>query len=172
MTPVIGLIIAIVAARLAPNIRALLTAVLALMVAATAVQSWDLGAGLGKNPPSTIDDVSYWVVQAVIVTVILALACGFFVLRARRARTQGRSLERPTFSGRRGIIATSLIGTGMTVVAVVGCLIAGHFRGSRGTGNGDIPWTGVAGLSAGLVLLILLAVALVRDRQGAARSTS
>jgi hypothetical protein len=169
MTPLIGLIIAIVAAQLAPNVRALLISVFALMLAATAVQSWDLGAGLGNNPPSTIDEAAYWVVQAVIISVMLAVAYGFFVLRARRAKARGRSLARPAFSGRRGVISTSLIGTGMTVVGVVGCLIASNFS-DRGTSSGNIPWTGVAGISIGLVVLTILGVALVRDRRTVARS--
>jgi hypothetical protein len=172
MTPLIGLIIAIVAAQLAPNVRALLTAVLALMLAATAVQSWDLGAGLGSNPSSTIGEASYWVVQVIIISVMLALAYGFFVLRARRAKRHGRSLERPAFSGRRGVIATALLGTVMTVVGVVGCLIASAARTHNGTGSGNIPWTGVAGISIGLVLLTVLSVALLRDRRSAAANAS
>lgn len=172
MTPLIGLIIAIVAARLAPNVRALLTSVFALMVAATAVQTWSLGSSLGSNPPSTIREASYWVVQVVIVSVMLAVAYGLFVLRARRAKAAGRSLVRPAFSGRRGVITTTLLGTAMTVAGVIGCLIAGSVRSTNGKGSGNIPLTGVAGISIGLVLLVVLAAALVRDRRSPARNAT
>jgi hypothetical protein len=165
MTPILGLIIAIVAARLAPNTRALLTAVLALMAAATAVQSWDLGEGLGSNPPSTIREASYWVVQAFIITITLVIAYGCFALRRRQAERRGSSLQRRNFTGRRGVIATSLLGTLMTVTGIVGCLIAGSIRTNNGTGSGNIPWTGVAGISAGLLLLAGLAAAFIRENR-------
>jgi hypothetical protein len=165
MTPIIGLIIAITAARLAPHTRALLTAVLALMVAAIAVQSWDLGAGLGKNPPSTIHEAAYWIVQAVIVSITLAIAYGFFALRRRQAGKRGTSLLRRNFTGRRGLIATSLLGTLMTVVGIAGCLVVAAMRTHNGTGSGSIPWTGVAGISAGLLLLVGLSAAFIRDNR-------
>jgi hypothetical protein len=163
MTPILGLIIAIIAARLAPNTRALLTAVLALMVAATAVQTWDLGEGLGSNPPSTIQEASYWVAQAVIISITLVIAYGCFALRRRRADKRGTSLRRRNFTGRRGVISTSLLGTLMTVVGIAGCLIAGAVRTHNGTGSGDIPWTGAFGITAGLLLLAGLAAAFIRD---------
>jgi membrane protein YqaA with SNARE-associated domain len=165
MTPILGLVIAIVAARLAPNVRALLTAVLALMVAATAVQSWDIGAALGSNPASTIRESAYWVVQAVIIAVTLAIAYGCFALRRRNAGKRGTSLLRANFTGRRGILTTSLLGTLMTVVGVAFCLIAGSMHAHNGTGSGNIPMTGVAGISAGMLLLLALSVAFVRDNR-------
>lgn len=171
MTPILGLIIAITAARLAPNTRALLSAVTGLMVAATAVQTWDIGEALGKNPPSTVQESGYWVVQAVIITLILAIAYGCFALRRRQADRRGTPLERRNFTGRRGVISTLLLGTLMTVVGVAGCLVAAAVRTHRGTGSGNIPWTGVVGITAGLLLLVGLTVAFVRER-GASRSGS
>lgn len=163
MTPILGLIIAIIAARLAPNVRALLTAVLALMVAATAVQSWDIGESLGHNPSSTIREASYWVVQAVIITITLLVAYGCFVLRRRTAAKRGTSLVRPNFAGRKGILTTSLLGTLMTVVGIAYCLVAGSMHTRNATGSGNIPWTGVVGISAGALLLVGLAIAFIRD---------
>ncbi len=177
MTPILGLVIAIIAARLAPHTRALLTAVLALMVAATAVQSWDIAESLGHNPPSTIREASYWIVQAIIITITLAIAYGCFALRRRRAAARGTSIVRSNFTCRRGVITTALLGTLMTVVGIAGCLVAGAVRTHNGTGSGDIPWTGVAGISVGLVLLLGLSVAFAAlrdhgapDAQGAGRS--
>lgn len=165
MTPILGLVIAVIAAQLAPNLRALLTAVLALMLAATAVQTWDLGAALGSNPPSTIREASYWIVQAAIISVTLAVAYGCFALRRRQAGQRGASLIRPNFTGRKGIRTTSLLGTLMTVVGIAYCLIAGSLQTHNGTGRGDIPWTGVAGISVALLLLVALSIASIRDHR-------
>lgn len=163
MTPILGLIIAITAAQLAPNVRALLIAVVALLVAATAVQTWDLGEGLGRNPASTIREGSYWVVQAIVLGISLAVAYGCFALRRRKAARRGTSLLRRRFTGHRGVLTTSLLGTLMVVVGIAYCLVAGSMHTRNGSGSGDIPWTGVAGISAAVLLLAALGVAFVRD---------
>jgi hypothetical protein len=166
MTPILGLVIAVIAGRLAPNLRALLLAVVALLVAATAVQTWDLGEGLGKNPPSTIREASYWVVQVIVLAITLAVAYGCFALRRRKADRRGASLLRPNFTGRKGVLTTSLLGTLMVVVGIAFCLIAGAMRTRTGTGSGDIPWTGVAGITVAVLLLLALAIAFLRDNRG------
>ncbi|HEY5051197.1 MAG TPA: hypothetical protein VII50_09865 [Acidothermaceae bacterium] len=170
MTPLIGLVIAVIAGLLAPSVRGLMLSVLAAMLAATAVQSWDLGAGFGSNPPSTIASVSYWIVQVIIISIICAVAYGIYRLRARRGIRGGRSMVRPQFSGQRGakVVAWSVSAT--TAVMVAGCLLVGHFKTHRGQGAGHIPWTGVLGIGIGIVAVVVIAgvLALGSGRRAAA----
>jgi hypothetical protein len=162
MTPLIGIVIAIFVALLAPNVRAVVTSVLVLMVLATAVQTYDLDAAWGSNPPSTVHQVSYWIVQLIIISVIMAVALGIFRVRSRRAARSGESLVRPAFSGRRGVIALVQGAVGSTVVYFAGAFAADKLRHHHGGGNGSIPWTGVVGIVIGVVALAVLAAVLVR----------
>ena len=161
MTPLVGIIIAVLAGLLAPNVRGVAVSVLAPMVAATAVQTWDLGSGMGSNPANTIDQASYWVVQLIIVSIITGLAFGIYRLRLRRATRRGESAQRPALAGRR---ATLVLGTGvvaMTVVLTAGAVLVNSLHRHHGVGAGTIPWTGVLGIVVGLGLTVGLMVALV-----------
>ena len=162
MTPLIGIVLAIFVALLAPNVRAVVTSVLVLMVLATAVQTFDLDADWGSNPPSTVHQVSYWIVQLIIVSVIMAVALGIFRVRSRRAARSGESLVRPAFSGRRGVIALVESAVGSTVIYFAGAFAADKLRHHHGGGTGSIPWTGVLGIVIGVVALVALAVVLIR----------
>jgi heme/copper-type cytochrome/quinol oxidase subunit 2 len=164
MTPLVGIVIASLAALLAPNVRALLGSVLIPMVAATAVQTWNLGSGRGSNPASTIDGVGYWLVQLLIISIVTGLAYGLFQRRVRRAERHGRSVVRPAFAGRRGaevLVAGTVAMTGALIVAALG---VDSLHAHHGQGAGNIPWTGVLGMAIGLVALIALRVLVIRDR--------
>jgi heme/copper-type cytochrome/quinol oxidase subunit 2 len=163
MTPIAGVIIAVLAAWLAPNARAVVISALVLLCAATLAQTWDLGADWGSNPPNTIRQASYWVVQAVIAAIVVALALGMFRLRARRAARSGRSLARPTFSGRRGWVILLSCSIAMTVALLA--TEYGIYKATKhhGRGAGHIPWTGVIGIAAGLAVLLGTAIALIRS---------
>src|SRR5579859_2792568 len=79
MTPIIGLLVAVVAGFAASSRREVLIGVIAPMLAATAAQSWYLGSGRGHNSPATTtDDPSYWVVQLIIVALVGAVAMGIY----------------------------------------------------------------------------------------------
>jgi hypothetical protein len=162
MTPLIGILIAVFVAQLAPNVRAVVTSVLVLMVLATAVQTYDLDADWGSNPPSTVHQVSYWIVQLIIIAVIMAVALGVFRVRSRRAARSGESLVRPAFSGRRGVTALVESAVGSTVIYFAGAFAADKLRHHNGGGHGNIPWTGVLGIVIGLVALAALVVVLIR----------
>jgi hypothetical protein len=162
MTPLIGIVLAIFVALLAPNVRAVVASVLVLMVLATAVQTYDLDADWGSNPPSTVHQLSYWIVQLIIIAVIMAVALGIFRVRSRRAARSGESLVRPAFSGRRGVIALVQSAVGTTVIYFAGAFAADKLRHHHGGGSGSIPWTGVLGIAIGVVALAVLAAALVR----------
>jgi hypothetical protein len=162
MTPLIGLVVAIFVALLAPNVRAIVTSVLVLMVLATAVQTYDLDADWGSNPPSTVHQISYWIVQLIIISVITAVALGIFRVRARRAARSGESLVRPAFSGRRGVTAVVESAVGTTVIYFAGAFAADKLRHHHGGGNESIPWTGVLGIVISVAALVVLAVVLIR----------
>ena len=162
MTPLIGIVLAILVALLAPNVRAVVASVLVLMILATAVQTYDLDANWGSNPASTVHQVSYWIVQLIIISVIMAVALGIFRVRSRRAARSGESLVRPAFSGRRGVTALVESAVGSTIIYFAGAFAAHKLQHHHGGGSGSIPWTGVAGIVIGVVALVALAVILIR----------
>src|ERR1700689_3387003 len=92
MTPIIGLLIAVITGFAAASRRGVLIGVIPPMLAVTAAQSWYLGTGRGHNPASTTtDSAAYWVVQLVILVLIGAVALGIYTLRARAAARRGDS---------------------------------------------------------------------------------
>src|SRR5271155_4883852 len=81
MTPIIGLLVAVLAGFLAPSRRGVLAGVIPPMLAVTAAQSWYLGTGRGHNSPATTtDSPAYWVVQLIIVALICGVALGIYWL--------------------------------------------------------------------------------------------
>jgi NhaP-type Na+/H+ or K+/H+ antiporter len=170
MTPLIGLVLAVFVARLAPNVRAVVVSVLVLMALATAVQTYDLDADWGSNPPSTVHQVSYWIVQLIIISITLGLALGIFRVRARRAARRGESLIRPAFSGRRGTVALIETAVGTTVVYFAGAFAADKLQHHHGGGTESVPWTGVLGIVIGAVVLVALAVVILRSNIADRRS--
>ncbi len=162
MTPLIGIVLAIFVAQLAPNVRGVVVSMLVLMVLATAVQTYDLDADWGSNPPSTVHQVSYWIVQLIIISVMLGVAIAAFRVRARRAVRRSESLARPAFSGRRGTVALIETSVATTVVYFAGAFAADKLRTHHGAGAGSIPWTGVLGIVIGAVTLVALAVVMIR----------
>jgi NhaP-type Na+/H+ or K+/H+ antiporter len=162
MTPLIGIVLAIFVAQLAPNVRGVVVSMLVLMALATAVQTFDLDADWGSNPPSTVHQVSYWIVQLIIISVMLGVALGIFRVRARRAARRGDSLVRPAFSGRRGTVALLQTAVATTVVYFAGSFAADKVRTHHGGGAGSIPWTGVVGIVIGAVTVVALTVIIVR----------
>ncbi len=163
MTPLVGIVLAVFVAMLAPNVRAVVGSVFVLMVLATAVQTYDLDADWGSNPPSTVHQVSYWIVQLIIIAVVMAIALGIFRVRARRSARRGESLVRPAFSGRRGTVALIETAVGTTVIYFAGAFAAHKLGHHHGGGSGSIPWTGVLGIAIGAVTLVALVVVILRS---------
>jgi hypothetical protein len=170
MTPLIGIVIAVLAALLAPNVRALVFSVVTLMAVATAIQSWDLGSGMGSNPPDTIQQVSYWVVQVIIISIITGVALATFALRRRRAARRDQSLARPAFSGRRGLAVLGVAVLAVTGVGLVWAYTHEHMVKHHGVGAGNIPATGIVGIVIGLIALVVLGVVLVTGTRSGSRA--
>jgi hypothetical protein len=162
MTPIIGLIVAIVTGFIAASRRGVLIGVIPPMLAATAAQSWYLGTGRGHNPAATTtDSPAYWVVQLIIVALICGVAMGIYAIRARRARGRGGRLV-PLRRGPAGAM------TGAATVAAFGVTLALMFATDRpshpGSGNGNIPVTGMAGIVIAILAMAAFGVLWLRNR--------
>jgi peptidoglycan/LPS O-acetylase OafA/YrhL len=166
MTPIIGLLIAVLAGFLAPSRRGVLAGVIPPMLAVTAAQSWYLGTGRGHNgPATTTDSPAYWVVQLIILALICGVALGIYMVRARRAGRRGESGAGGTVAARRGPLG-AMLATG-TVAAFAGTL-ALMFATDRpshpATGNGNLPVTGVVGIVVALLAIAVFAGLWLRNR--------
>lgn len=153
MSPIIGLLVAVIAGLLAPTPRSAAGIVVLPMLGATAAQSWYLGSGRGHNPASTTtDSPGYWVVQIVIVVAVCGVAAGICWIRLRRSPT-----ARPLPTGWQGVVLLGLA-TVATFVATLGYAFVTDRPQHPGSGNGNIPIPGAIAVVIGLVVLVFLGV--------------
>jgi len=163
MTPIIGLLVAVVTGFVASSRRGVLIGVIPPMLAVTAAQSWYLGSGRGHNPPATTtDSPAYWVVQLVILALICGVAMGIYAVRARRVSRRVGSLVRV----RRGPGGSML---GAATVAGFAATLALMFATDRpshpGSGNGSLPVTGIVGITVAILAIAAFGVLWLRNRQ-------
>jgi hypothetical protein len=167
MTPIIGLLIAVLAGFLAPSRRGVLAGVIPPMLAVTAAQSWYLGTGRGHNPPATTtDSPAYWVVQLVILALICGVAFGIYAVRSRRAARRGEAVA----AGRRPLGAMLAAGTVAAFAATLALMFATDRPAHPGAGNGNLPVTGVVGIVVALVAIAVFAVLWLRNRPATSRA--
>jgi hypothetical protein len=162
MTPLAGFIAAILAGWIIREPRRAAAAILVPFLAVLAVQTWTLAAGHGDNPPSTINAVSYWVVQAIILAVALGIATQLAsVLRARSAAGDGAG------ASRRALQATAVL------LAATAASLTGIVLDSKPVlhhnANSPLPWYGAAGILACVASLVVLTVLRTRQRRAGAR---
>jgi hypothetical protein len=132
MTPIIGLLVAVLAGFLAPSRRGVLAGVIPPMLAVTAAQSWYLGTGRGHNPPATTTgSPAYGVVQLIILALICGVALGIHAVLARRATRRAESSVGGAVAARRRPLGLMLAAG--TVAAFAGPL-ALMFATDRGSG--------------------------------------
>jgi drug/metabolite transporter (DMT)-like permease len=168
MTPIIGLLVAVVTGFVASNRRGVLIGVIPPMLAVTAAQSWYLGTGRGHNPPATTtDSPAYWIVQLVILALICAVALGIYTIRARRASRRGGSLV-PVRRGPGGSMLAAATVAGFA--ATLALMFATDRPSHPGSGNGNLPVTGVVGIVVAILAIAVFGVLWLRNRavQGAA----
>jgi hypothetical protein len=166
MSPIIGLFIAIIAGWLAPRPRTAAAIVVAPMLGATAGQSWYLGTGRGHNPASTTtDSISYWVVQALIITAICGVAAALCWLRTRRSPSP-RTLP----SGASGVVLLTAASIA-ALATTLGVMFVTDRPTHPGSGNGNIPVAGAIAVVVGLVVLIALAVDWARTSRQSHRTS-
>lgn len=166
MTPLAGFVAAIIAGWIIREPRRAAAAVIVPFLTVLAAQTWILASGRGINPPSTVTPfghaISYWVVQVIILAVCVAIAAELAIVRrARSAADDGSGL------GRRTMLAAALLGV-LTVVFLAGYLLDSH-PVQHHNANSPLPVTGVVGIVACVVTLILLSVLTIRGRRAGAR---
>jgi peptidoglycan/LPS O-acetylase OafA/YrhL len=162
MTPIIGLLIAVVAGLVAASWRGVLIGVIPPMLAATAAQSWYLGTGRGHNPPATTtDSPAYWVVQLIILALICGVAVGIYAVRARRVSRRGGNLV-PLRRGPGGSMLAAATVAGFA--ATLGLMFATDRPSHPGSGNGNLPVTGVVGIVIAILALAVFGVLWLRNR--------
>jgi hypothetical protein len=166
MTPIIGLLIAVLAGFLAPSWRGVLAGVIPPMLAVTAAQSWYLGTGRGHNPPATTtDSPAYWVVQLIILALICGVALGIYAVRARRAARRGASgAGEAVAAGRWPLGLMVAAGTVAAFAGTLALMFATDRPRHPGSGNGNLPVTGVVGIVIALLALAVFAVLWLRNR--------
>jgi hypothetical protein len=166
MTPIIGLLVAVLAGFLAPSRRGVLAGVIPPMLAVTAAQSWYLGTGRGHNSPATTtDSPAYWIVQLIIVALICGVALGIYWLRARLAARRGESSESLAVAARRRPLVPMLAaGTIAGFAGTLGLMFGTDRPGHPAAGNGNLPVTGVIGIVVALLAIAVFAVLWLRNR--------
>jgi hypothetical protein len=165
MTPIIGLLVAVLAGFLAPSRRGVLAGVVPPMLAVTAAQSWYLGTGRGHNPASTTtDSAAYWVVQLVILVLIGAVALGIYTLRPRAAARRGDSDAIAAAGRRRPLRLMLAAGTVAGFAGTLGLMFATDRPVHPGAGHGNLPVTGVIGIVTSLLAIAVFAVLWLRNR--------
>jgi hypothetical protein len=171
MTPIIGLLIAVLAGFLAPSRRGVLAGVIPPMLAVTAAQSWYLGTGRGHNPPATTtDSPAYWVVQLVILALICGVAFGIYAVRSRRAARRGESSAGEAAAARRPLGAMLAAGTVAAFAGTLALMFATDRPAHPGAGHGNLPVTGVVGIVVALAAIAVFAVLWLRNRPAASRA--
>src|ERR1700729_3555929 len=162
MTPLAGFIAAILAGWIIREPRRAAAAILVPFLAVLAVQTWTLAAGHGDNPPITINAVSYWVVQAIILAVALGIATRLAgVLRPRSAAGDGAG------ASRRALQATAVL------LAATAASLTGIVLDSKPVlhhnANSPLPWYGAAGILACVASVVVLTVLRLLQRRAGAR---
>jgi NO-binding membrane sensor protein with MHYT domain len=159
---IIGLLVAVVVGFVAASRPGVLIGVIPPMLAATAAQSWYLGTGRGHNPSATTtDSPAYWVVQLIIVALICGVAMGVYAIRARRASRRGGTLVQ----ARRGPGGSMLAAATVAAFAgTLGLMFATDRPSHPGSGNGNLPVTGVVGIVVAILAIAVFGVLWLRNR--------
>jgi hypothetical protein len=162
MTPVIGLLVAVVAGFAASSRRGVLIGVIPPMLAVTAAQSWYLGSGRGHNSPATTtDSPAYWIVQLVILALICAVAMGIYAIRARRVSRRGGGLIHVGRGPGGAMLAAATVAG---FAATLALMFATDRPSHPGSGNGNIPVTGVVGIVVAILAIAVFGLVWLRNR--------
>ena len=156
MTGTVAILLALVAGWLVPDRRQAAMVVLWPFLAVLAVQTWGIAAGHAVSPPSTVTAfpglVEYYVVQALILALALAIALETNALRGHVADHTA--------------LACALNGV-LAALVVAGFTLDRHFfePGSvaRHSSSGSPPVLGIAGI--GLLVLVFAALSCVTLRR-------
>jgi peptidoglycan/LPS O-acetylase OafA/YrhL len=162
MTPIIGLLVAVAVGFAASSRREVLIGIIPPMLAATAAQSWYLGSGRGHNSPATTtDDPEYWIVQLIILALVGGVAMGIYAVRARRASRRGGGLAPVRREpGSWMVVAATVAGFAGTL----GLMFATDRPSHPGSGNGNLPVTGIVGIVIAILAVAVFGLLWLRNR--------
>jgi hypothetical protein len=174
MTPMAGLIIAVITGLVVSRGRraALVVAIPWLIV--LVYQSWYIASGRAISPPSTVTDfpsaIGYWLVQAIILAPALGIAAQLGAFGSRR-----RGVD-PGDLARRSWIASGL-GVAVSVIVILcgfvwfrqqgGTVYAGHHSSA-----GSPPLLGTLGILVSYLTCAGLGVATITGRRTAKRAAA
>jgi hypothetical protein len=167
MTPIAGLILAVIAGLLVANSRRATSVVLAPWLLVLAYQSWYIASGRAISPPSTVTQfpstIGYWLVQVIILAPALGIAAQLGASGLRRHPVSSIVLAR------RAWMASALGVAAAVVVIVFGFVLFPHQGGTVAAGHhsadGSPPVIGVVGILGSYIGCAVLGVkTLVRRR--------
>jgi hypothetical protein len=167
MTPLAGLIMAVVAGWFVRGPRLAAAIVVVPFLAVAGAQTWRIAAGDGTSPPGTVigfpQAIGYWVIQAIFLALALGIAAELGFLRARRA------LPRDAAAGAgRAVIVAGILAVPTAVF--VGLYVAGSSPVRHHAASGSPPAQGFLGIALCIAVLAALSVLTVRARRSAARA--
>jgi hypothetical protein len=160
MTPLAGFVAAVIAGWIIREPRRAAAAVLIPFLAVLAAQTWTLASGRGINPPSTPNTVSYWVFQAIFLAFALGIATQLASWRRARSAADDRA-----GANRRMLQASALLVV-LTAVFLPVYLLDAHPVLHHNT-NSPLPVTGLFGIAACIVGLVVCSVLNIRGRRAA-----
>jgi hypothetical protein len=167
MTPLAGFVLALIAGWLVRDGRRAAAIVIGPFLAITAVQTWGIAAGDGTSPPSTVTPlsgaVSYYVVQAVLLAVTLAIAALLGTARRQRVPEPDAAAIAAGAAGRgrRTARAAGIDAVLTAVFCIVSALVAApHPHRAEGTP----PVQGLIGMGVLVISLIVLSVLVIAGR--------
>jgi hypothetical protein len=162
MTPLAGFVAALIAAWIIREPRRSAAAILIPFLGVLGVQTWILATGRGHNPPSTPQGVSYWVFQAFFLLLAVGLATQLAIILRARSAGPGQ-----VNAGRRALQASGLLLV-LTIAFVVGAVLDSH-PVLQHNANSPLPLSGVIGILALVVSLVVVTVLHIVQRRAGAR---
>jgi hypothetical protein len=168
MTPLAGLIMAVVAGWFAAGPRLAAAIVVVPFLAVAGAQTWRIAAGDGTSPPDTVTGfpqaTGYWVIQAIFLVLALGIAAELGFLRARRALPR----DAAPVASRRAVIVSGVLAVPTAVF--VALYVAGSSPVRHHAASGSPPAQGFLGIILCIAALAALTVLTVRARRSAARA--
>jgi hypothetical protein len=168
MTPLAGLIMAVVAGWFVRGPRLAAVTVVVPFLAVAGAQTWRIAAGDGTSPPGTVvgfpQAIGYWVIQAIFLALALGIAAELGFLRARRALPRDAAAG----AGRRAVIVSGILAVPTAVF--VALYVAGSSPVRHHAAGGSPPAQGFLGVILCLAVVAALSVLTLRARRSAARA--
>jgi len=162
MTPLAGFVVAVIAGWIIRDPRRAAAAVVVPFLAVLAAQTWVLASGHGDNPPSTVHGISYWVFQAIFLVLALGITTQLAIVRRARYAADDAG-----DASRRALSATALLLV-LTAAFVTGYLLDSH-PVLHHNANSPLPLTGIVGIVACVVGLVVVSALNIRQRRASVR---